>query len=815
MADLLEFCRGCGSTQLEDVLDLGEMYPSGFIKEDVALEKIPYTLIKCKYCGLVQLKYTNDLDSMYKEQYWYKSALNNSMLRDLKDVVENIEKIVELKDGDMVVDIGCFPAGELVTLADYTQKPIENIEKGDAIISGENNKRIVTDVFTRIYRGKLYTITSFYGYKLTATEEHPILKYSNGSLVYTPIKELDIKDFIAIPRKNSNSSFVKLTDDETYLFGWYLAEGSVIYSHKPKICGLNFTLSIDETAYAEHIRESANRLGLNSAITIRKEKSTIDVRVYGKQFAERVVTLFGKGCKNKFIGSEVFCWYSEDKLNLLRNLFLGDGHFRKQSGGGYSYALTTKSASLAAGVKTLLEQFGVASSTYYYVKKSFYSLTISGEGTSLLTNMPIENTREPYKILDDYILVPINKITLTDSILQVYNFEVETDHSYIINGIAVHNCNDGSLLTFYTNQDLNKIGFDPAPNLKEIAETRCSFINDYFPVDKEFGEKAKVVTSIAMFYDLPNPNKFIKAVKNILDTDGIWVIQYTDLVNMLKFNEFTNICLEHLEYYDLNTINKLLTKHNLTIFKVEYNKTNGASTRLYVCHKNARPIEDSFYNILAEELDYLNSEEGSFRSFKLRIDREIAKFKSFLWKAKSEYKLVVGLGASTKANTFLQYADISTDLIPIIGEVNPDKFGLRTLGSNLKIVSEEEMFDQKPDYIVIFIWQFTENILNKPKIKSFIEQGGKVVVYLPEFKIYEKESDISKKTPAMLIDELTTTLIKCFMAQERVMNPKNNEDLIIAAKAAQELNAKRNKLIRAIDKELGFLDASPTEKTYG
>ena len=148
--------------------------------------------------------------------------------------------------------------------------------------------------------------------------------------------------------------------------------------------------------------------------------------------------------------------------------------------------------------------------------------------------------------------------------------------------------NDCTLLNFYKNK-YNLIGFEPAQNIKYIDEgNNITVINNYFN-SKEFKKKhknkAKIITSCAMFYDLEKPQAFVKDIEEILDDDGIWCCQISYLASMIKYNNFYDICHEHLSYYSLETFEHLVNQFNLRCFYAETNEVNGGSIRLYMCKK--------------------------------------------------------------------------------------------------------------------------------------------------------------------------------------------------------------------------------------
>lgn len=300
--------------------------------------------------------------------------------------------------------------------------------------------------------------------------------------------------------------------------------------------------------------------------------------------------------------------------------------------------------------------------------------------------------------------------------------------------------NDGTLLNLYS-KNVRKIGFDPAPNLDKHAS--IELINDYFSfyeycqIDKI--EQARVVTAIAMFYDLPDPNKFVEDVHKVLASDGIFVIQFTDLLSMFKACAFDNICHEHLEYYRLRDVVNLLRKHGMDAIDVSYNDVNGGSLRVTACHEGAYLPKPSLVSALTAEKEYFASH--SFKDFRMCITNTILETRNFLNECKDFGKSVFLFGASTKGNTLLPVLGISDKQIPYAAEVNKEKFGLKTLGSNIKIISEDEAFAMEPDFFFVAIWHFKKNILANQKVKNYMERGGKLVFPLPYFHIVGKENN--------------------------------------------------------------------------
>lgn len=306
-------------------------------------------------------------------------------------------------------------------------------------------------------------------------------------------------------------------------------------------------------------------------------------------------------------------------------------------------------------------------------------------------------------------------------------------------------CNDGSLFGFLPG-DVFKVGFDPALNLELDSKTRChAVISDYFYSDSYFRatkQKASLIFSLAMFYDLPDPYTFIKDICEVMDPEGLWVVQMSYTPLMLRQNAFDNICHEHLEYYTLRSFQRIIDPHGLKIVDVELNNTNGGSFRVFVQFENAKPKGLSFDREIADfQQRAIYSREGSegawdartYQDFGERVGKLKCEMKDLLTELKAQGKKVMGYGASTKGNTLLQYYDIDESLIQAIAERQPAKFGLKTVGSWIPIISEEEMRIAKPDYLFVMPWHFRDEFVKREK--AFLLEGGRMIFPLPEMEI--------------------------------------------------------------------------------
>lgn len=371
--------------------------------------------------------------------------------------------------------------------------------------------------------------------------------------------------------------------------------------------------------------------------------------------------------------------------------------------------------------------------------------------------------------------------------------------------------NDGSLLDFYPDT-VEKYAIDPAPVAKNLDKP-YKFINDYYPHEDLKGLKFDIITSIAMFYDLPDPVAFTKAIKENLSEDGIWVVQFTGLVDMVLVNAVDNICSEHLEYYKLNDIDFLAVLSGLKIVDVSHNKVNGSSTRVILTHENSDKYSDKFVDEAFREEGMLLA-DFDFNTWSKVIATEVVKVKDFIHRELAHGGKVYLLGASTKANTYLQLLGLDNKEIQKAAEVNEDKFGYRTIKTDIPIISEDQALEEFPTAFLVGPWHFKDNLLQKPKIKQYLSNGGKLIFPLPYFEVVDYS--ITERSSGELIDSLVTTVVKCFLSQEKLMNPNlSDKERAEAAIETQKLNARRNKLMRAIDERLDNKAVTVSSKTYG
>jgi SAM-dependent methyltransferase len=299
-------------------------------------------------------------------------------------------------------------------------------------------------------------------------------------------------------------------------------------------------------------------------------------------------------------------------------------------------------------------------------------------------------------------------------------------------------CNDGTLLRAYNIPGLSLVGFEPAENLVADARKGTDWVfNAFFrakTLEQRFGErKARIVTSVAMFYDLEDPNSFVTDVARVLAPDGVWVVQQNYLVTMLEQNGFDNIGHEHLEYYSLGTMQGLLERYALEVFEVETNDVNGGSFRTFISHKGRYPVGKSVTQMENTEARLALDDHETYEKFAASVGKVRSQVREFIAREVRRGKTVYVYGASNRGNTILQYCGLDQALIKKATDANPEKWGRKTVGTLIPIVSKENARKDKPDYFLILPHHFLEEIKNEER--QYLESGGKFIVPLPEFRI--------------------------------------------------------------------------------
>lgn len=299
--------------------------------------------------------------------------------------------------------------------------------------------------------------------------------------------------------------------------------------------------------------------------------------------------------------------------------------------------------------------------------------------------------------------------------------------------------NDGTSLSFYP-ATMERVGMDPTiAKFRQYYQPGIVAIPDFFTAAR-FREhcgsrKARVITSIAMFYDLEEPNRFVEEIARVLADDGLWYFEQSYLLSMLEQNAYDTVCHEHLEYYGLRQIQWLLERNGLEVLEVILNQVNGGSFAILAGKRgsNHRRNQTAIDAVLAAEDRAGLATLEPYRRFEHRVRAHKQDLLEQLGQLRQQGRLVLGYGASTKGNVILQYCGLTAAELPCIAEVNPDKFGSYTPGTRIPIVSEAEAHARKPDQLLVMPWHFRDNLVAREN--AYLARGGQLIFPLPQIEV--------------------------------------------------------------------------------
>ena len=299
--------------------------------------------------------------------------------------------------------------------------------------------------------------------------------------------------------------------------------------------------------------------------------------------------------------------------------------------------------------------------------------------------------------------------------------------------------NDATSLKAYTSAGLSRTGMDPTGRkFSKYYTNGITLVPDFFSAKAYFaagGKPAKIVTSIAMFYDLESPIDFARQVEQVLAPGGIWHFEQSYMPSMLRLTSYDTVCHEHLEYYSLGTVQRILAAAGMRAVDVKMNAINGGSFAVTAVRESDPPrgSQRVIEWLLSQEERMGIDTPRPYRDFEERVYRHRADLMRLLRTLAADGKTVIGYGASTKGNVVLQFCGITTAEVRAVAEVNPDKFGACTPGTNIPIISETEARAMSPDYFLVLPWHFKEGIVQREA--EFLAGGGRMIFPFPEIEI--------------------------------------------------------------------------------
>jgi len=299
--------------------------------------------------------------------------------------------------------------------------------------------------------------------------------------------------------------------------------------------------------------------------------------------------------------------------------------------------------------------------------------------------------------------------------------------------------NDATSLKAYATPGLRRLGIDPTgEKFRQYYPDDVALAPTFFDAAayRSLESKpAKIVTSVAMFYDLEDPIAFARDIYDVLADDGVWHFEQSYIASMLRMTSYDTICHEHLEYYSLAVVQRILAAADMKIVDVAMNAVNGGSFAVTAAKTRSTLTPNApVINWLLEQEDRMGlNTSRPYRDFEERVFRHREDLRRLLGALNADGKTVLGYGASTKGNVVLQFCGLTEKDIPAIAEVNPEKFGAFTPGTRIPIVSEEDAHRMAPDYFLVLPWHFKQSIIQREE--AYLARGGKLIFPFPEIEI--------------------------------------------------------------------------------
>jgi len=337
-------------------------------------------------------------------------------------------------------------------------------------------------------------------------------------------------------------------------------------------------------------------------------------------------------------------------------------------------------------------------------------------------------------IFNDYDYLSSSSRALKDHYLKLSSYLIKKFNIKKKDLLVDIGCNDGILLNKYPKKFNNLVGIEPSNASKYITDKRINLFKNFFSelvvkkIIKKFG-KAKIVTITNVLAHVDNVNNLVKDVKKLLHADGIFVIEVPYLFDMLNKGSFDVIYHEHLSYFSVYSLNKLMDKNGL---KITYLKNinfgaSGPAIRVFVSHKDSTYIESK--NLKSK----LNFEKkggidkkvtyARFRNSIVLIRNKLRKKIYSLVNKNNEH--LACYTAPAKGNTLLNYLKIKNGILKYVSENNVKKIGKYTPGTHIKIVTDEFLIKNKIKYALLLSWNYKNFFLKKSK---FIKNGGKFII---------------------------------------------------------------------------------------
>jgi 2-polyprenyl-3-methyl-5-hydroxy-6-metoxy-1,4-benzoquinol methylase len=301
-------------------------------------------------------------------------------------------------------------------------------------------------------------------------------------------------------------------------------------------------------------------------------------------------------------------------------------------------------------------------------------------------------------------------------------------------------CNDGYLLQYFVEKEIPCLGIEPTLSTATEARKKeipilCSFFSE--GLSEEIKQKAgtfDLVIGNNVLAHVPELNDFLKGVRNILSDSGVVTFEFPYLLNLIEKKQFDTIYHEHFSYFSVTALDRIFKSNGLEIYDIEEIPTHGGSLRVYAKRNDTYfLVRNAVYEFLKREEEIGLSDISYYEGFQKYIEKIKFEFILFTDMCKHSKAKIVGYGAAAKANTFLNYMKVNNSVIPFVIDTTPAKQGKLLPGSKIPVISEEIFKEIDPDYVIIFPWNFKDEIIER--LRSKVSEDCKFVTFIPSLEL--------------------------------------------------------------------------------
>jgi SAM-dependent methyltransferase len=297
--------------------------------------------------------------------------------------------------------------------------------------------------------------------------------------------------------------------------------------------------------------------------------------------------------------------------------------------------------------------------------------------------------------------------------------------------------NDGYLLQYYREAGVPVLGIEPARNIAEVARERgIPTLAEFFSADVAGrlageGQRADVIHANNVLAHVADLNGVVAGFGRLLKPEGVAVIEVPYVKEMIDHREFDTIYHEHLCYFSLTALDRLFTRHGLTLVDVERLPIHGGSLRIFASPQGER--SEAVTQLLAEEAAWGVARLDFYAGFGEGVGQLRDELRSLLAELKAQGQRIAVYGASAKGSTLLNYFGIGRETLDFVVDRSTVKQGLYTPGTHLPIYAPEQLLEARPDYVLLLTWNFADEILAQQA--EYRRAGGQFIVPIPEVRV--------------------------------------------------------------------------------